>query len=120
MKLYELLKNSDGEFIVWDVDYDIEVYFYGTAGDETLGEVDAWDKAMTDLSKLLDVKECSGRGVTVNLSELIEKNIKKLDEAQLFIHCDIDAIMDDIMAIFSGNVPEEWMTKFVEVLKGQE
>ena len=31
----------------------------------------------------------------------------------------IDAIMDDIDNILAGCVSEEWLTKFVEVLKGE-
>lgn len=118
MKLYDLVKRSDDEITVWDKDYDIESYFYGIMSSKD--DLDAWDTAMVELSKLLDVVEISSDGVTVNLSEVIEKNINELKNANLFIRCDIDNIMSDIMSILSGNVPEEWLQKFVDVLSGKD
>lgn len=113
MKLYEYLDlMPDGEELtVWDKDYDMETYFYGGKPD------DKWDKAMSDLSKLLTIEEIKNDGVTVNLSDIIESKIDKLDKANLFIECDIDSIMDDIDNILAGNVSEEWMEEFVVALK---
>ncbi len=118
MKLFDLIISSDDEITVWDENYDIESYFYGIKSSRH--DMDKWDKAMTELSKLLDIVSTSGRGVTVNLSALIEKNIRKLDKAKLFTRCTVDDIMDDIMAIFSGNVSEDWLQEFVDVLKSEE
>lgn len=113
MKLYEYLNlmSEDEELTVWDKDYDIETYFYNSKPDNK------WDKAMSDLSKLLTIEEIGRSGVTVNLSEIIENKIDMLDKTNLFIRCDIDSIMDDIGNIFSGYVSEDWMEQFVTALK---
>lgn len=112
MKLYDYISlMPDGEELtVWDKDYDMETYFYGGEPE------DKWDKAMSDLSKLLTIEEIRSDGVTVNLSEIIERRTDKLDKANLFIECDIDSIMDDIANILAGNVSEEWMEQFVAAL----
>ena len=112
MKLYEYLDlmPEGEELTVWDKDYDMETYFYGGEPE------DKWDKAMSDLSKLLTIEEIRSDGVTVNLSEIIEIKTDKLDKANLFIECDIDSIMDDIANILAGNVSEEWMEEFVVAL----
>ena len=113
MKLYDYIKlmPEGEELTVWDKDYDMETYFYGGKPD------DKWDKAMSDLSKLLTVEEIRNNGVTVNLSEMIESKLDNLDKAELFIRCDIDSIMDDIDNILAGNVSENWMEQFVAALK---
>jgi len=113
MTLYEYINQSkDWENTVFDKDYEIETYFY--KNDE---EKDSWDESMEKLSRLLIVDSFCDRGVIVNLSELIESKIDKLEKADLFADCDIDLIMDDIEAILSGNVPEEWMQEFVNALE---
>ena len=77
MTLYDYLKlmPEGEELTVWDIDYDIEVYFYGGK------PADTWSKAISDLSKLLTIKEIRNAGVAVNLSNIIEKKIDKLEEA---------------------------------------
>ena len=113
MTLYDYLNlMSEGEELtVWDKDYDMETYFYGGKPD------DAWDKAMSDLSKLLTITEIRNGGVIVNLSEIIENKLDSLEKTDLFIRCDIDSIMDDIDNILAGNVSENWMERFVAALK---
>lgn len=112
MTLFEFMKTyEDFELTVWDNDYDIEIYFYNC--DET--DIDEWDKAMIEISKLLNIIEIHQNGVIVNLSEIIDKNIEKLEG--LFGDCNIDVIMDDIEAIFSGNVSEKWIKAFANALK---
>lgn len=114
MTLYDYIKQTeDWEITVFDKDYDIEVYFYKNDEDE---ELDSWDESMEKLSKLLMVDSISERGVIVNLSEVIESKLENLKEAELFRMVDVDWIMDDIEAIISGNVSEEWMEEFVDVL----
>lgn len=114
MTLYEHIKQTeDWEVTVYDKDYDIEVYFYKNDDEE---ELDSWDKSMEKFSKLLIVDNISNHGVTVNMSEFIESKMESLKKAKLFIRCDIDSIMDDIEAIISGYVSEEWMEKFVNTL----
>ena len=113
MKLYEYLTlmPEGGELTVWDKDYDMETYFYGGNPD------DKWDKAMSDLSKLLTITEIRTGGVIVNLSEVIENNMDKLEKADLFTDYDIDIIMAEMERDIAGNVSESWMQKFVDVLK---
>ena len=112
--MYDYIKQTeDWETTVFDKDYDIEVYFYKNDEDE---EPNSWDESMEKLSKLLTVDEISKNGVIVNLSELIESKMENLKEAELFRVVDIDLIMDDIEAIISGNVSEEWMEEFVDAL----
>ena len=118
MKLYELIAISDDEITVFDRDYDVETYFYGI--NNSSDKNDEWETAMTELSKLLEVVRFSSDGVTVNLSEVIEKNIHNLKEADLFIRCNIDDIMDDMSNILSGNVSEIWLKNFVSALKKGE
>lgn len=118
MTLHEYLQNtSDWEITVWDKDYDMETYFYKADNENKL---DAWDKAMYEFAKLLTITNFSSDGVTVNMSDVIEKKLPELDKADLFIRCNITAIMDDIDNILAGYVSEEWLTEFVNVLRGEE
>ena len=116
MTLYDYIKEStDWEITVWDDDYDIEVYFYKT---DDYDNLDLWDKSMVELSKLLTISTFNKHGVSVNLSSLIEKHIDELKEKEIFSPaCDIDRIMDEINPILSGNIPEEDMWRFVNILK---
>lgn len=114
MTLYDYIKQTeDWETTVFDRDYDVEVYFYKNDDEE----LDGWDKSMENLSKLLVVDNVSKYGVTVNMAELFESKMENLKNAKLFIRTDIDSIMDDINAIISGYVSENWMEKFVDALK---
>ena len=116
MTLYEYLNlmGEAEELTVWDKDYDMETYFYSDRPDN---DDDKWGVSMWELSEKLTITKISTRGVTVNLSEIIEKNIDKLKAADLFIECDVESIMDDIENIFAGNVSEAWMEKFVAALE---
>lgn len=118
MKLYEYLElmPEDEELTVFDKDYDIEIYFHGRKAREASDE---WDMAISDLSKLITVEEIRSNGVIVNLSEVIEKNINKLQEANLFIDCDVDVIMSEIERDIAGYVSDSWMRKFVNALKSK-
>lgn len=115
MKLYDYLVvlEEGTELTVWDEEYDMESYFYNDEPDEN----DDWQTSMLELAKLLDVTEVKERGVIVNLSEVIEKKLDELKEADLFRRCTTDSIMDNIEGILSGYVSEEWMKEFVNVLK---
>lgn len=98
------------EITVWDNVYDIEFYCYNQ-------ENDAWDSAMMKLANKLNVVQVSSRGVTVDLTDLIERNLGNLKKAGLFISPDIDDIMDDMESILAGNVSENWFIKFVSCLR---
>ena len=90
----------------------MEIYFYKNDDEE----LDDWDKSMEKLSRLLIVCDIGKRGVIVNLSQVIRNRLQELDTADLFIDCDVDSIMEDIEAIISGYVSENWMKKFVDTL----
>lgn len=114
MKLYDYLTTLEEgtELTVWDVDYDMESYFYN---DEPY---DDWQTSKLELAKLLDVIEIAKYGVVVNLSEVIENKLNELKEADLFIRCTTNSIMDDMQNILSGYVSEKWFKDFVDVLGG--
>lgn len=116
MTLYEYLSlmGEGEELTVWDKDYDMETYFYSDRPDD---EDDNWSRSAWKLSEKLSITKISTNGVIVNLSDVIEKNIDKLKEMDLFIDCDIDSIMEDIHNILAGNVSKEWMEKFVVTLE---
>jgi hypothetical protein len=114
MTLFEYLQNmnEDIELTVHDMNYDTETYFYND-----IRMKDVWNLSMIELSKKLTIVQITDNGVTVNLSDVIERNLKALKAAKLFINCDIDSIMDDIDNILSGNVSDQWIRKFVDTLK---
>jgi hypothetical protein len=116
MTLYDYIKKStDWEITVWDDVYDVEVYFYKP---DDYKNLDLWDKSMVELSKLLEVFAISKSGITVKLSKLIETHINKINSNDLFISkMNVDDIMDCMNSIISGNVSENWMSKFVNILK---
>lgn len=118
MTLYDYLHNTkDWETTVWDKDYDVETYFYKADNEN---KMDAWEKANYEFAKLLTITEFSSNGLTVNMAEVIESKLPELKKADLFIVCKIGPIMDDIDNILAGCVSEEWLTEFVNVLKGSE
>ena len=118
MKLYDVLKTLDmyTELTVFDEDYDIEIYFYSDILEE---EEDCWDTYMKELSKKLEVSSLSkdGETATVNLSKVIEMNLKSIGESELFRVNSLDDIMADIPNIFAGFVNDSWMKKFVDCIK---
>lgn len=112
MKLFDYMKLvPDGEEItVFDKEYDVETYFYG--GCDT-----GWQDLMLSLADLLKVTKITSSGITVNLSDVIEKHIDKLEKEDLFEDYDIDTIMSEMNNIISGAVSESWMKRFIECLK---
>ena len=113
MKLADYLKTTEEgtEVTVHDATYVMESYFYND------NDSDAWTQAMNDLAGLLTITQIYAHSVEVNLSDLIEKSLDKLKEANLFRSYDLDNIMADMDSILSGNVSEKWMQKFVECLR---
>lgn len=110
MKLYDYLSlmPEGNELTVWDKDYDIEIYFYSDKPD------DRWGKSMWKLTEILDIVQINENGVIVNLADVIKRNIDKFSE--LFESSDIDDIMEDTPNIFTGNVSEDWMEKFADIM----
>ena len=113
MKLCEYLDlmPDNGELSVCDKDYFVEAYFYGGKPS------DKWGALMGELAKQLTILRIHRTGVTVNLSEIIEKHMDKLEEMDLFTNYDIDSIMENIESILAGNVSEDWMEQFIAALK---
>lgn len=114
MKLYdymELVKKGT-EVTVFDKEYDMETYFYGGKNTD-----DEWEKLLQDLFKKLTIERIGRNGVTVNLSDVIEKNLDNLIKADLFVDNDIECIMMSIGDILAGNISMGWMKKFVECLQ---
>lgn len=116
MKLYDYLTTLEEgtELTVWDKEYDIESYFYNDEAD------DDWQTSMLELAKLLDVIEVKEYGVVVNLSEVIEKKLNELKEADLFLRCTTNRIMGSMEGILAGGVSEEWFKEFVGILVRSE
>lgn len=112
MTLKDYLNNCEEgtEVTVFDTVYDIESYFYADTSNDERAMI------MNDLAQLLTVAEIVKHGVIVNLSDIIEQNIDRIAEAELFNNCDIAWIMTDIEPILSGNVSEDWLRKFVDCL----
>lgn len=119
MTLKEFIEQypNEGEFTVFDNEYGVETYFYHP------DVLEPWDVAMNKIAGLLNVIEYKEPTATrnpitvVDLSELIKRNISNGKFAELFKHNDIDSIMDDIEAIFAGNVSEIWLTEFANSLE---
>ena len=91
---YLLLQKDGAEVTVLDNVYDIETYFYNQPNDE-------WDNIMFDLAKKLQIVKINDGVVTVNLSDLIERNLSNLESlSDLFMECDIDLIMILVELLF--------------------
>lgn len=116
MKLYDYLTTLEEgtELTVWDTDYDMETYFYNDEADYD------WQTSMLELAKLLDVIEVKEYGVVVNLSEVIEKKLNELKEADLFLRCTTNRIMGSMEGILAGGVSEKWFKEFVGILGRSE
>lgn len=113
MKLSDYLKTTPegSEVTVWDATCGMECYFYN----DNLG--DLWNQAMWRLAEVLEVVYVRKEGVVVNLYQVIERNLKELEEAELFIKCTVNAIMGDMHSIIAGYVSEDWFDKFTRCLK---
>jgi hypothetical protein len=114
MTLYDYIydpKNRDEEITVWDKDYDTEVYFY------VANNPDTWDEAMNKIASKLEIVDYDKNGVTVNLSDVIEENLPNFEVEELFIHNDVDSIMETIDLILAGGVSENWITRFANSLQ---
>ena len=123
MTLQDLMNETHGkEITVHDTNYDMEAYFYGRSDWEPEKEWQEENKAKQTLSSLLDIEDLDidtdkeNITATVNLSGLIERNLDKLEQEDLFINPDINAIMDDMQNILTGYVSEEWFEKFANAL----
>lgn len=120
MNLLEFMKQCEEgeEIIVFDKDYDIEIYFYG--GKYT-DKVDNWEKSMNKIAECLTViEELTDRDhltVVVNLSEILEKSLESGKMDELFYSKNIDVVMSEMDIILAGNVSEKWLADFAESLQ---
>lgn len=120
MNLLEFMKQCEEgeEIIVFDKDYEIEIYFYG--GKYT-DKVDNWEKSMNKIAECLTViEELTDRDrltVVVNLSEILEKSLESGTMDELFYSKNIDVVMSEMDIILAGNVSEKWLADFAESLQ---
>lgn len=116
MRLSELLKTKEAgfELEVYDSNTDIIGYFYN---DEVK---DDWDRATWKLADALEVVEIfNDKTCSVNLWELVEKNIDKFKSANLFPDNSVEGIVSEAHPIISGHISEEGYIKFVGCLCGE-
>ena len=116
MKLSELLKTKEAgfELEVYDSNTDIIGYFYNDS------VKDDWDKATWKLADALEVVEIfNDKTCSVNLWELVEKNIDKLKVANLFNDNSVEGIISIAHPIISGHISEADYAKFVDCLCGE-
>ncbi|MCM1157781.1 MAG: hypothetical protein NC300_03735 [Bacteroidales bacterium] len=100
------------KFTVWDKENDIETYFYKDRSDAD----DKQGEAMWKFTGVLDIATIHTNSVAVKLSDLIEAKLNKLKDMDLFNSYDLEDIMLDILNSFAGNISENWMEQFVEIL----
>lgn len=112
MRLYEYIKSQPkgAEIPVHDENYDIEIYFYN---DDCTSN---WQAAMMIIARHLTVLSENTDGVTVDLSNVIFRNINNGKFENLFIRNNVDAIMYDIENIFAGCVSDNWLSEFADSL----
>lgn len=103
---------EDGfEVPIFDKKYGLIDYFYNDRNEKS------WTQAMNDLLNLVTITQIYTYGLEVNLSDLIAKNLYKMKAANLFDSYDMKDIMFGLEHVLNGNVPDEWLQKFVECLR---
>lgn len=117
--LYEyMMKHPDEyEFTVFDTNYDIETYFYNPSDPE---EPDEWETAILELAKLLPINnsvEPDIDEIIIDLGQLIMCHLEAIKKTDLFNTTNIDDIIESMPSILAGNVCQEWMDKFINILK---
>ena len=119
MTIYEMAKQNDWlgeEIICFDTDYDIEFYMYP---EEKCDSDDPFDIGLDWLCKHLEVAEViEDRFMcTVKVTKMIEDHIAALKKSDLFYISNVEDIVCSFPSIVAGYVDEEWMEKFVSLLK---
>ena len=113
-----MMKHSDEfEFTVFDTDYDIEIYFYNPSDPEN---PDEWETAMLEIAKLLPINnsvEPDINEIIVDLGQLIMCHLETIKKTDLFSTNNIDEIVESMPNILAGNVSQEWIDEFINVLK---
>lgn len=113
MKLSDYINlTEDGfEVSIFDKKYGLIDDFYDDRNEKP------WTQAKNDLLDLVTITRIYTYGLEVDLSDLIEKNLDKMKAANLFDRYDMKDIMMGIWHVLNGNVPDEWLQKFVECLR---
>ena len=93
MTLYEYLQMTENDYDTCDTKYDTGVtvcYIYG--------EADEYDKFCNGIIKKVNVVKINGDTLTVNWSELIERNIKKFKKfTKKYWNCQYDNDIDEFV-----------------------
>lgn len=125
MTLFEYLQMAENDFDTYDTKYDTGVTVCHICEAD---EADEYDKFCNGIIKKVDVVEINGDTLTVNWSELIERNIDKFKEftAKHWRHQyekDIDEFeyqwINEIHMYMAGYVSEDFysvLNKFVDSL----
>ena len=117
--LYEYLKMSKNDYDTYDTKYDAGVTVCYIDEED---EEDEYDKFCNGIIKKVNVVEIGRDSLTVNWSELIEKNIKKFKEftsKHWYASCqyedDVDEFVyqwiNEIHQYMAGNVSESFYSK---------
>ena len=119
MTLYDLISVSETRTFLLE---DIEGDYYGTYRYCIISPSDEkkLDKPLIELSKALTVLKIKEDGIiVVNLSELVKAKIDRIEESKLFqFGDDWQCVMDDLVNAFEGFVSDEWINKFVDIMRG--
>ena len=107
-----------------DSTYDCEFYCYPLEASEVDPDPNEFEHICDDLYKHLPIKEIVYVDnidskvfvLEIDLVQLIEDHIARLDEENLFIHCDTDHIVPQFELYVAGYTSEKWFRKFVNIL----
>lgn len=124
--LYEYLRMSKNDFDTYDTKYDVSVTV-GYIGKEN----DEYDKFCNGIIKKVNVVEVNNNSLTVNWSELIERNMDKFKEftsKHWYASCqyenDIDEFIyqwiKEIHGYMVGNVSEDFYSTLNDFVKTLE
>ena len=124
MTLYEYLRMAENDFDTYDTQYDASVTVC-----HIYEEDDEYDKFCNNIMKKVDVVKINGDALTVNWSELIEKNMDKFKKfAREYWAYDYEDDIDEfvyqwineIHMYIAGYVSEDFysvLNKFVDSLE---
>ena len=124
MTLYEYLQMTECDYDTYDTEYDavVTVCYIDEENDE-------YDKFCNGIIKKVNVVKINGNGLTVNWSELIERNMdkfKKFTVKHWYYHYedDIEELVyqwiNEIHQYMAGNVSEDFysvLNEFVDSLE---
>lgn len=124
MTLYEYLQMAENDFDTYDTKYDA-----GVTVCHIYEENDDYDKFCNGIIKKVDVIKVNKHSLTVNWSELIERNMSKFKEFtakhwRYQYEDDIDEFVyqwiNEIHMYMAGYVSESFYTKLIEFVDSLE